>query len=77
MAGTVYLSDREWAAIMTLWSQTSTAVEGSTDEVFCRSVDELGEVIQGVRQKYKKASLMTEARRLAKQMGKNEGENEQ
>lgn len=72
MAGTVYLSDREWAAIMELWSQTSTAVEGSTDEAFCRSVNELDEVIQGVRQKYKKASLMTEVRRLAKQMSKNE-----
>ncbi|WP_265176578.1 hypothetical protein [Aeromonas veronii] len=42
MAGIVYLSDHEGAAIMELWSQTSTAVEGSTDEAFCRSMDELG-----------------------------------
>lgn len=45
MAGTIYISDREWMAIMMCWSQTSTAVEGATDEEFCRSVDELGDVI--------------------------------
>lgn len=71
MAGSVYLSDREWEAIMQLWTQTSTAVEGSDDAEFCRSVDELGEVIEGVRRKYQAASLMTDARRLAKQMAKS------
>ncbi len=71
MAGTIYISDREWTAIMACWSQTSTAVEGATDEEFCRSVDELGNVIQGLRQKFEKASLMTEARALAKQIIKS------
>lgn len=71
MAGSVYLSDREWNAIKALWVQTSTAVEGSNDEEFCRSVNELGEVLEGVQRKYKHASLMTDARRLAKQMAKS------
>jgi len=71
MAGSVYLSDREWQAIKELWVQTSTAVEGSSDEEFCRSVSELSEVLEGLQRKYQHASLMTEARRLAKQMAKS------
>ncbi|WP_323946631.1 hypothetical protein [Aeromonas hydrophila] len=70
MAGVVYLSDREWEAIMEIWNQTLTSVHGSDDAEFNRSVDELGEVIEGLRRKYHNASLMTEARRLAKQMTK-------
>lgn len=71
MAGSVYISDREWQAIKELWVQTSTAVEGSSDGEFCRSVNELGEVLEGLQRKYQHASLMTEARRLAKQMAKS------
>lgn len=71
MAGTIYLSDREFAVIMQMWDQVTTSCHAADDE-YNQAADEWSESVLSIQQKFKEASIMTEARAIAKKMIKQQ-----
>lgn len=67
MAGTIYLSDREMAAIRFLRGQVANEFESATDTEFVREAEEWFADVDNIERKFRAATTMKRARAIANQ----------
>ncbi|MND21758.1 hypothetical protein D3C80_121280 [compost metagenome] len=71
MAGTIYLTDREMAAIRFLRGQVANELESAADAEFIREAEEWFADVDNIEQKFRTASVMKRARVIADQIIKS------
>ncbi len=71
MAGTIYLSNEEFAAISAMWGQFSAGGDVGDIE-YNQHIEEVSVHFESIRKKFHKASVMNEAKSIAKTMIKQQ-----